>query len=352
MIDIEHIGSEGVAQRIRRVAPGTTRRDAEAFELQLRAELTAAAPKNEEEKRPLTLAEFAPEFLANARANNKPSTVTEKATALERHLIPAFGTMRLDEIGTRNIEMFKARKLEEGLAPKTVNNLLVILRRLLAVACEYEVLGAVPRIKRLKEAEPEFDFLDFDEADRLVTAAAHEPEWQRAIVVTLHTGLRRGELIALRWDDVDLVAGRMIVRRAATRGHVDTPKSGRKREIPLNRTALTALKEQRHLRGPFVFPREDGSMRGDDDFFPPLRRATRRAGLREIGWHVLRHTFASHLTMRGGKPREVQELLGHSDIKVTMRYAHLSPAVKRDAVALLEARTPLGTRAAHGDGDE
>jgi site-specific recombinase XerD len=82
---------------------------------------------------------------------------------------------------------------------------------------------------------------------------------------------------------------------------------------------------------------------------PPLRRACKRAELREIGWHVLRHSFASHLVMRGATLKAVQELLGHQDIKVTLRYAHLSPNVKRETVSLLDAPPPHGTRAAHGD---
>ena len=76
----------------------------------------------------------------------------------------------------------------------------------------------------------------------------------------------------------------------------------------------------------------------------PLRRACRRAGLRRIGWHVLRHSFASHLVMRGAPLKAVQEMLGHSTIEMTMRYSHLSPDVRRDAVRLLDDAVPSDNR--------
>ena len=113
----------------------------------------------------------------------------------------------------------------------------------------------------------------------------------------LTTGLRQGELLALRWEDVDLVRGRLLVRRAVARGVVGTPKSGKSREIPLNEKALAALKRQRHLRGELVFCDAAGRMLRKGACKWPLWTACRRAGLRRIGWHTLRHTFASHLVM-------------------------------------------------------
>jgi site-specific recombinase XerD len=121
--------------------------------------------------------------------------------------------------------------------------------------------------------------------------------------------------------------------------------------VPLSQRAIGALKAQRHLRGKLVFCEDSGEPLADHLLRPPLRRACKRAGLREIGWHVLRHTFASHLVMRGATLKAVQELLGHQDIKVTLRYAHLSPNVKRETVSLLDAPPPHSTRAAHGEHD-
>ncbi|MGA2450479.1 MAG: site-specific integrase [Polyangiaceae bacterium] len=234
--------------------------------------------------------------------------------------------------------------MREGKAPKSINNYLTIPRKMLSVEVEWEIIKVVPKVKWLKTPPTKFDFLSFEEADRLVTAA--DPEWRTMIVVALKTGLRLGELIALAWDDVDLVAGRIVVSRNVARGEMTTPKSGKAREIPLSNDALVALKSHRHLRGKSVFCQHDGTMLPKGATKHPLLRACKRAGLRPIGWHVLRHTFASHLVMKGAAIKAVQELLGHS--KMTERYAHLSPDVRRDAVRLLDRSVPPGhAHAAH-----
>jgi len=133
--------------------------------------------------------------------------------------------------------------------------------------------------------------------------------------------------------------------RAVAKNDVGTPKSGRKRSIELGHEIAAALKKHRHLRSELVFCTSDGRMLTENECKHPMRRACRRAGLRLIGWHTLRHTFASHLVMRGAPLKAVQELLGHADIRMTMRYSHLSPDVKRDAVALLDGHH-LGTNSA------
>lgn len=258
------------------------------------------------------------------------------------HLTPAFGRLRLDEVDARSIERYKAGKLSSGLTPKTVNNHLTVLRRLLVLASEWGLLVAVPRIKWLKAPDPEFDFLDFEEAERLMAHA--DEEWRPMIMVALKTGLRLGELLALRREDVDLKAGRLMVRRSVARGIIGTPKSGKSREVPLSGEAIRALKSYRHLKGELIFCQADGSLFGKEMCKHPLWRACKRAGLRLIGWHVLRHTFASHLAMRGAPLKAVQELLGHSTIEMTMRYAHLAPAVNRQAVELLDQAVATGAQ--------
>jgi integrase len=243
----------------------------------------------------------------------------------------------------------RAGKLQAGLSAKTVNNHLTVLSMLLKVARDWELIRTLPAIRLLKANEPTFRFLSFEEAVALVDHAA--PEWRAMVFVALRTGLRLGELRALRWADVDLKGARIVVRQAAWGNVIDSPKSGKSREVPLGDAVRRALQGHKHLRGDFVFCQEDGAMLTKGVCKHPLWRAAERAGLGRIGWHVLRHTFASHLVMRGASMKQVQELLGHADIKMTMRYAHLSPEARREAVALLDmpVSDTSGTWAAHGE---
>jgi hypothetical protein len=140
----------------------------------------------------------------------------------------------------------------------------------------------------------------------------------------------------LRWEDVDLKTGLLRVRQSVTRGHVTEPKSGKGRDVPLSDDTVAAFKTPRHLRGPLVFCDQDGKMLVKTECKWPLWRACQRAGLRHISWHVLRHSFASHLAMCGVLLKVVQDLFGRATMDMTMRYAHLSPNIPREAVKALD----------------
>lgn len=128
---------------------------------------------------------------------------------------------------------------------KSINNVLTVLRRMLVIARKRGLIATVPEIDWLKVPPDEFDFLDFEEADRLL--AAVDEDWRTMVLVALRTGMRMGVLIALRWQDVDLVAGKVTVKQNAVKGRLGTPKSGKAREIALSNDAIVALKSQRHL---------------------------------------------------------------------------------------------------------
>jgi integrase len=352
--------ADGSETRVRRVPRIQSRRGAEQLERELLSqrptERSAGKEEKKEEETPKasrTLAAFATDFMEKyAVANNKPSEIQSKRMILTLHLIPALGDLRLDQVRGAEIEGYKSSKLKDGLAAKTVNNHLIVLRRMLGLAAEWGELERVPVVKWLKVPEAEFDFLDFEEAERLL-AAVEEGEWRAMVLLAIKTGLRQGEILALRWADVDLVAGHLVVRQSATRGIVTTPKNGKSRKIPLAPSVLAALKSHRHLRGKLVFCAADGRMLTKNECKHPLWRACRRAGLRQVGWHMLRHSFASHLVMRGAPIRAVQELLGHASIEMTMRYAHLSPDARRDAVGLLDlAASPGGVSPAAAPGSD
>lgn len=287
-----------------------------------------------------TLAEFAPVFLKRyAKLENKPSEYDSKESKLRVHLVPEFGDLPLSEITSGRVADYVSDLVDdEELKPKTINNILTVLNVCLQTAKEDGLVEALPRMPWLEVDydEHEFKFLKFEPAAALLEAA-DEPMWGEMILVAMKTGLRLGELRALRPKDVDLERKVVHVRKAAYKAKVGTPKSkSSKREIPLTDSALKALRKRLDACDKFVFCNEDGSMLTKEQCKWPLWRACDRAGIERKGWHVLRHTFASHLAMKGRTLKEIQELMGHKTIKMTLRYARLSPEARRDAVMVLD----------------
>jgi integrase len=343
LVDVQVVDRSGRLRRVQRVSPVNNRRAAERFEHELRESLLNSSdePSCPSQSVP-TFAAFAARFMATyAATNNKPSEVEAKNSILRVHLLQAFGTCTLDRIGVAEVEEYKARKLKANMARKSINNQLTVLRKMLSTAVGWGVISSVPRVRWLKTPAPQFDFLTLEEASRLIAAAPSD--WRAPITIALRTGLRQGELRALRWSDVDLERGRIVVRRAVWRDIVSTPKNGRVREVPLSQQAAEALQEHSRL-GEMVFCSPDGSMLSKGAMKWPLWNACMNAGLRKIGWHTARHTFASHLVMRGAPIKAVQELLGHSTTEMTMRYAHLSPDARREAVRLLDVKEAITLR--------
>lgn len=273
------------------------------------------------------------------KANNKPSEQMSKAYMFKHHLLPAFGRRRLDDIGTADVERFKAEKLAAGLAPKTVNNMLSCLGKTLRFAAECEIIDRIPRIRFVKTFEKPVDFLDFEEYVRLIDAQKDHGEALAAILLGGDAGLRQGEIRALQWGDLDLEAGRIFVQRTDYRGYIGSPKGGRVRRLPMTDRLRRALKSIRHLRGPWVFSDRDAKLLSRTEIDTILRHSHKRAKLRAFGWHVMRHTFCSHLAMRGVPVRTIQELAGHASITTTMRYMHLTQSAVDEAVRVLEAGT-------------
>jgi integrase len=346
-VDIRLRFPDGSRDRVREKSPVSSKSGSLRWGQQREAELLAHRDHHEvvEAAPPPTVEEFAKDFLTYSKTNNKPSTVHAKEWMLRVHLLPFFGPKRLDQVGPADIEAYKAKKLEEGHQKKSINNHLTALRKLFNLAVEWCRLERAPKVRGFAlKVQPvdEDEFLTFEESDRLLRAA--EPEWRPMLAVALKTGLRVGELLALKWSDLDLVAGQLVVRRTLWRGQEGEPKGGRHRPVPLCDEASTVLKAHRHLKGPYVFCDAAGGRLTHSIVKDVVPKACIRAGLaKRMTWHGLRHSFASHLVIRGASLKAVQELLGHESIEMTLRYAHLTPDVRRSTVRLLdEVRGDVG----------
>jgi len=160
-------------------------------------------------------------------------------------------------------------------------------------------------------------------------------------------GLRRGEIAALEWPDVDLANGVLTVRHTVYKGHLTLPKGGRSRKLSMTKKLVAALKAIKPEGSPAgrVLMRPDGS-HSETSINEAMPRITKAAGLKvSKKVHILRHTFCSHLAMRGAKAIQVMELAGHMDMKTTQRYMHLSAAMRDSAIRLLEQPIPEGAAA-------
>ena len=195
----------------------------------------------------------------------------------------------------------------------------------------------------LKLPPTHYRFLREEECARLL--AGLSGVWFDIVYVGLKTGLRRGELQGLQWQDIDLDNRLLTVRHSwcSVKHALLSPKGNRFRTIPLTDDVIRLL-SKRNPNHEFVFA-VDGAVFEPKAMGARLAAASERAGLPKVTLHVLRHSFASQLAMKGVSITIIQSLLGHADIKVTMRYAHLSQASLSEAVKKIEAPY-LGTLAA------
>jgi integrase len=200
-------------------------------------------------------------------------------------------------------------------------------------------------IRHLPNPKTSPKFHDFAEYDRL-RASARELGCcaELAVMAGAEAGLRLGEIAALQWEDVDLEKRQLCVQRSQWKEHVTTPKGGRLRYLPMTERLTDALRRHRHLQSKRVLCQGDGAPLTSKVVSDLVRRAASRAGLRHKGVHVLRHTFCSHLAMRGAAPASLQMLADHRNLATTQRYVHLTPTALDNAIRLLDSPSvPAGS---------
>jgi integrase len=286
----------------------------------------------------ITLGQFAWQWFDQyVKANNKISEQYSKEKILRSSLIPFFGAMRLDEITTDRIEKYKAQQIATGISNKTVNNRLTVLGKCLNCANEWHGTPT-PKIKLLKSPPPRTDFLTHDECELLLDHA--EGDLSTMILLALRTGMRQGEIRGLQWSSINWQNRIITVRHSwyDYKKALVSPKSNRERHIPLDIDVYELLYPKRKNSG-FVFLSPYREPFTCHRLINDLAAICRKAKLRKIGWHVLRHTFATSLAMRGAPLPVVQALLGHSTISTTMRYAHVASSTLRSAIDMLSPRS-------------
>jgi integrase len=251
----------------------------------------------------------------------------------------------LAEITPRGLADYKVIRRNELAAPGTINKELALVRHAFNVAIrEWEWCRENPMQKvKMERVHNEIDrWLTSEEEARLLAVA---PDWLREIIVfALNTGMRQGEILALRWGDVDFHRGTLVVMNS---------KNRERRTIPLNSTvfALLAAKQAGNSRtSHLVFTTVDGSPIKPGNLIHAFIRVRKKAGVENFRFHDLRHTFATRLVQNGVDTYKVQRLLGHKTGLMTQRYAHHSPESLRGGVDILDQRGIVGTILAQSRG--
>ena len=307
----------------------------------------------------LTIGAYLTRWLKDSvRGTVRVSTYEVHRHMIEPHIVPSLGRLKLKDLNPAHVRGFYREKLDSGLSGATVRKMHSVLRKALKQAV---LDGLIPRnaceaVKPPKIERKEITPLDREQAKALLEAASGD-RLEALYVLAVHTGMREGELLGLKWEDADLERGVLRLRRALVReggkivlGDLKTAKS--RRSVRLTRAAVEALRD--HLSrqmeemeqvgslyqpGGLIFATESGTLINPSNLrnrsFKPLLK---RAALPNICFHDLRHTCATLLLSQGTHPKLVQELLGHATIAMTLdTYSHFLPSMGDQTVRAMEA---------------
>jgi len=223
------------------------------------------------------------------------------------------------------IERYKAKRLET-VSPASVNRELATLKNMFTMAIKWSYVKTNPakEVKLLKEPPGRLSYLKPEEFKALLTVCN---DHIRPIIVTaLNTGMRKGELQKLKWTDIDFKNRKITVVES---------KNNESRVVPINKTLHKELFPlSKRSKGEYVFSDKNGLPYGD--IKKSFLTALKKAKIEDFHFHDLRHTFGSYLVMQGVNLKTVQQIMGHKDIRMTMRYAHLSPEYVQKAVETLD----------------
>jgi integrase len=267
--------------------------------------------------------EFAETYMARCTALLK-SVKTERDRV--KFWIREFGSRPIGQITRAELQQWQATK-RQTCKPATVNRIMCRLRHMFNRAVDWELLDQSPMkgIKFLPENNARLRYLSREECDLLVESCI-APHLRAIVVVALHTGMRSGEIRNLQWNDLDFDSGFIIIRDS---------KNGEARHVPMDSTVVELFRNYPQTSGSeFVFTNATGGRLGWLQH--GFRKALVGAGLTDLHFHDLRHTFASQWMWAGGELYSLKDILGHKTIAMTQRYAHLSPAYKRAMVERME----------------
>jgi integrase len=285
-----------------------------------------------EEKRELTLKEAHELYEKTMKPMLKPSTAASYGVSLKAYLLPRFGNRRLSDIDRAALVTFDQELTRDGLTPATRNNIVMPLRTIVWNAIELGKHHGKPDFPKLNKVQSKV-YEPPSTVDVEAVLAAADAHARVAFGLAAYAGLRASEVIGLRWVNVNLETGLLLVREAMTLGIVVTPKSGHQRAIPIAPPLQRILEEARGQRSsPYVAPSGKGAPWTHGGLRHAFDRAVERAKLPHARLHDLRHFFITQCFAGGAGGPTVQRLAGHCNLSVTQRYAHTDAVMMREAV--------------------
>lgn len=278
-----------------------------------------------------TFEDMAKRYMAEY-AIKKPEDSKRRDETSLKHLLPVFSEKHLAQITSDQIARYKVQREREGAAASSINKELALAKHVYNLAIrEWEWTANNPFAKVPMEPvhNERVRFLTEDEYPALLNACDN---WLRPIVrIAVHTGMRQGNILNLKWQEVDLGGDAILLE------HI---KSGGRLRVPMDETVkglLRELSKVRHITSPYVFHDSNGNRFSASTVQHAFQRVCKKAGISNFKFHDLRHTFASHLAQRGISLDKIQSLLGHKEFKMTQRYAHLLPKNFQEAVNVLDS---------------
>ncbi len=274
----------------------------------------------------MTLGQYLHRWLDSTRSTVRIGTWKQYEMIVRLHLEPTLGSTRLEKLNALQIQSLYTRKLEEGVAPRRVRYVHATIHKALNDAVRWQLVtrNVAQAVKPPRYVPPEINPLDAEQVKALLRAARGD-KLEALYVLAVTTGMRIGEILGLKWSDLDLEAGVLRVSRTVSGNVVNPPKtaSGR-RTIRLTALAVGALRK-REREGEWIFCSSVGTTIDVCNFHKnSWRPLLRRAGLPRARVHDLRHTAATLMLSRGVPVKVVSEMLGHSDVSITLSiYAHV-----------------------------
>ena len=314
-----------VAGKRKRERAGENKRLAQTLLAKRRVEITENKYFDMAGFKKIYFDEVAKDFLEWSRVHKKSFKRDE---GIIKNLMPHFGGCYLYQIIPHAVEKYQNERRQK-VSAATCNREVACLKRIFNKAIEWGKARDNPirKVKFFKEDNVRLRYLNKDEIVRLLKECA--PHLKPIALCALNTGMRKSEILNLKWKDVDLKTNLITVTET---------KSGECRKIPVNSQLKEVLESiEKYDSCPYIFNR-DGQKFGD--IKTGFNRAVKRAGIEDFHFHDLRHTFASQLVMGGVSLVAVKELLGHKSIEMTLRYSHLSVENKRIALEILSSRLP------------